>query len=181
MPVQTIEVLNNGAGSLDWQVAAPSASWLAVTNTAGTSVAGVTPPSIGVQVNPEGLSPGIHYGQITIASSTATNSPRQVTVVLNLLGPAQDPGPVVLPTGLIFAGPAGGQNPDPQTITVYNLSTAPLIMGSSRTFVGAGNWFVHYIINAAIPPSAPLYYRYAADRRFKSGNLSGRVDARFFG
>jgi uncharacterized protein (TIGR03437 family) len=29
-------------------------------------------------------------------------------------------------------------------------------MGSSRTFVGTGNWFVHDIINATVPPAVPL-------------------------
>jgi len=161
VPAQSFEVVNNGAGTMNWTLtAAPldsGLSWISVNPTQGSSTGGVTPSPIGVQVNAAGLAPGTYYGQITVTSPTAQNSPQLLTVVLNVLPPNSDPGPVVLPSGLIFTGAAGGQNPPAQTVTVTNLSATPLLMGSSRTYVPpAANWFAHDTINATILPSFPL-------------------------
>jgi uncharacterized protein (TIGR03437 family) len=159
VPPQTFDVVNGGQGTLNWTVSAsvmgPVSNWLSVTPTSGSSGTG-TPPPVSVQVKPAGLAPGVYYGRILVASPTALNSPQMLAVVLNLLTRDQNPGPVVQPSGLIFSGVASGQNPQPQTILVSDLTAAPLTMGSSRTFVGTGNWFVHTPINATITPDAPV-------------------------
>ena len=159
-PSQTFEVLNPGAGTLNWTLTSTTTdggNWLSAVPTSGSSTGGQTPAPVSVQVNPGGLAPGSYYGQITVQSPTAQNSPQVLTVVLNLLPAGQDPGPTVLPSGLIFSGVAGGQNPAAQTVIVNNLSATPLTMGSSRTFVGgASNWFSHDPINATVTPNTPL-------------------------
>ena len=160
VPSQTFEVVNKGQGTMNWTltptVTGGVSNWLAVSPSSGSSVGGAVPPPISVQVNPSGLTAGKYYGQIAVTSSTAANSPQLLTVVLNLLPSGQDPGPVIQPSGLIFAASAGGPNPAPQTITVSDLAAVPLTLGSSRTFVGVGNWFVHDPINATITPNSPL-------------------------
>src|SRR5207244_1541449 len=60
-------------------------NWLVVTpqngqaNAAGTAT---TTPPVSVSVNPSGLAPGTYTGQISVMSSTATNSPQTVNVTL---------------------------------------------------------------------------------------------------
>jgi uncharacterized protein (TIGR03437 family) len=159
VPPQTFDVVNGGQGTMNWTASASVLgsvpTWLSVTPGSGSSTAGIPPP-VSVQVKPTGLAPGIYYGQIFVTSPTALNSPQMVGVVLNLLTRDQNPGPVVQPSGLIFTGVAGGQNPQAQTVLVSDLTPNPLTLGSSRTFVGIGNWFVHSPINATITPDAPL-------------------------
>ena len=157
VPAQSFEVVNTGQGTLNWTATVTSgSSWLAVFPSSGSSVGGSTPQSVSVQVNAAGLTAGINYGQITVNSPNAANSPQLLTVVFQVLPPGQDPGPVVQPSGIIFSAVAGGANPAPQTITVSNLASTPLTLGSSETFVGTGNWFVHDPTNATITPSSPL-------------------------
>jgi uncharacterized protein (TIGR03437 family) len=159
VPAQTFDVVNGGQGTMNWTTSASVlgsvSTWLSVTPGSGSSGPGI-PPSVSVQVKPAGLTPGIYYGQILVSSPTALNSPQLVGVVLNLLARDQNPGPVVQPSGLIFTGVAGAQSPPPQTVLVSDLTPNPLTLGSSRTFVGTGNWFVHSPINATITPDAPL-------------------------
>jgi len=158
-PPQTFDVVNGGQGTMNWTATASVLgsvpTWFSVTPGSGSSGAGIS-PSVSVQVKPNGLTPGIYYGQILVTSPTALNSPQMLTVVLNLLTRDQNPGPVVQPSGLIFTGVAGAQSPPPQTVLISDLTPNPLTLGSSRTFVGTGNWFVHSPINATITPDAPL-------------------------
>lgn len=160
IPSQTFEIINSGQGDMDWSVSpktlGTTVNWLMITPMSGPSTGGITPPPVTVSVNPSGLAPGIYYGQIVVKSEMAVNSPQLLTIVLNLLAPDQDPGPVVQPTGLFFTGVAGGADPAPQTFVIANLSTNPLLFGSSQTFVPQGNWFVHAPLNGTVTPNNPV-------------------------
>ena len=160
IPSQTFEVINSGQGDMDWSVSpkplGSGTNWLVVTPSTGTSSGGTTPQSVTVAVNPAGLAPGVHYEQIVVTSTTAINSPQLLTIVLDLLTPDQDPGPVVQPAGLFFTGVASGADPSPQTFLISNLSTNPVLFGSSQTFVPEGSWFVHSPLNGTITPDSPL-------------------------
>jgi len=157
VPAQSFEVVNTGQGTLTFTASVSSTSpWLSVSPGSGSSTGGSKPQSVSVQVNVAGLVAGIYYGQVTVKSPNAANSPQFLTIVFQVLPPGQNPGPVVQPSGIIFSAVAGGANPLPQTVTVSNLTSTPLTMGSSETFVGVGNWFVHDPTNATIVPSSPL-------------------------
>ncbi len=160
IPSQTFEVINAGQGDMDWSVSpkplGSGTNWLVVTPSTGTSSSGITPQSVTVAVNPAGLAPGVHYGQLVVTSTTAINSPQLLTIVFELLTPDQDPGPVVQPAGLFFTGVADGADPSPQTFLISNLSTSPVLFGSSQTFVPEGSWFVHSPLNGTITPDTPL-------------------------
>ena len=51
----------------------------------------------------------------------AANSPQLTTVVLNLLEEDRDPGPIVDPSGLIFASVPEDPAPSPQSFRISNL------------------------------------------------------------
>jgi uncharacterized protein (TIGR03437 family) len=159
-PSQSFEVLNTGGGGLTWStsvlIPGGGLSWLTVSPSAGTSVAGSAPPSVSVAVNPGGLAAGIYYAQVVVSSSSAINSPQLSTVVLDLRTPEQDPGPIVQPSGLFFTARAGGIDPPAQMFSISNLSRSALVFGSSRTFVPQGSWFVHAPINSSVEPGQPL-------------------------
>ena len=90
-------------------------------------------PLIEAAVNQRGLDEGIYYGQITVESDDADNSPQILTAVLNLLAPAAQPDPVVRPTGLLLRT----SDVAPQRVTISNLTnndqgfSAEVVSGAS--------------------------------------------------
>ncbi len=117
-PSQSITVLNQGTGPLNWSAKASAlfGSWLSVAPSAGSGGEVAT-----VSVDPTNLAPGDYYGLVKFTAAGASNSPQPVVVVLNVL-PATSAVPTVEPTGLIFVGEQGGANPAAQTVTVSNPS-----------------------------------------------------------
>ena len=146
VPPQTFGILNSGNGVMGWSVSSTTVSggntWLSVTPGSGTTDASsLTVPLITVSVNPAGLAPGAYSGQIQVTSTTADDSPQFVSVILNVLPGGSNPGPLVLPTGLIFTQAAGGPAAGTQTITVSNLTGLPLKFTTGTLTTVGGGWF----------------------------------------
>src|SRR5262249_14504668 len=125
VPSQNFGVLNIGRGVMQWAASTSTlsggANWLSAGPASGASDASsLEVPLVDVAVNPAGLDPGEYYGRIRVTSQAADNSPQYITVVLNVLPPGSDPGPVVQPTGLIFTGAAGQPVPASQSVLVSN-------------------------------------------------------------
>jgi hypothetical protein len=87
MGVQTFSISNPTGGALNWS-AAVDKNWISVTPNSGTSD-GV----VNVSVDISGLSAGVHSGTITISAANASNSPRTVTVILNVYKPGHSSVP----------------------------------------------------------------------------------------
>jgi uncharacterized protein (TIGR03437 family) len=155
---QTIQVLNGGAGSLNFSVTASTllggSGWLSVSPSAGTANS-TTPAALAVSVNPAGLVEGDYYGQIQISSPGVDNSPQTATVVLNVAGSGEDLGAFVSKTGLIFVGRAGNTNPAAQTITITNPSTLSLKFSTSSSFEQGSNWFTVQPANGSVNSASP--------------------------
>jgi adhesin/invasin len=62
-------------------------------------------------------------------------------VVLQVVEPEVPVSPVISPTGLIFVGQQGGSNPQPQTVTISNLSRRPVTFSTSSYFEQGDGWF----------------------------------------
>jgi uncharacterized protein (TIGR03437 family) len=154
-PPQDFHVLNTGQGSMPWSTMTRTFSGasglFSIAPTAGISNANEVPAPLIVTASTSGVAPGAYYGQITVTSPTAANSPQTNTVVLNVLPADQNPGPVVQPSGLYFTTAAGAADPDAQSFVIANLSPSPILFNSNRTFVPDGNWFVHDPISGTIP------------------------------
>jgi len=142
IPSQTFGILNSGSGTMAWAVTSSTVSggnWLSVTPSSGsTDASSLTVPLVTVSVNPSNLSAGQYSGQIKVASTTANNSPQFVSVILNVLPAGSNPGPLVLPTGLIFTQATGGAAAGPQSFSVSNL-TAKQITFTAGTLTNDGN------------------------------------------
>src|SRR4029077_6179469 len=102
-----------------------------------------------------GLDPGEYYGRVRVTASAADNSPQFVTVVLNVLPPGSDPGPIVRPTGLVFTGTIGLPAPASQSVLVANVSSRPTSFTSGRIPQDPNNWFVQQPGDAAVTPGQP--------------------------
>lgn len=112
---QTFEIINNGIGDFNY-ILSENADWLIVEPMSG----GPIPPNeiINVSVDISGLSTGIYEAEIVVETApVVTGSPDTVVVILNL-----DAQPVLLvePTLLMFEAFPGGENPEPQVITILN-------------------------------------------------------------
>jgi uncharacterized protein (TIGR03437 family) len=163
-PSQSITVLNQGTGALNWS-AIPSAlvgSWLSVTPSNGAAG-----DAARVSVDPANLAPGVYYGLVTFTAAGAPNSPQAAVVVLNVM-PAASAVPTVEPTGLIFVGQQGGTNPAAQTVAVSNPSNQSITV--TPTPVAQQNGVF------SITPSGSVTVTSAQAAQFMvSANLAGLV------
>jgi len=75
---QSILVENSGTGTLNW-TASTDQNWLSCSPSSGGNTG-----EIWVSVDKTGLSPGTYTGAVTVSDSLAINSPRTVTVTLNV-------------------------------------------------------------------------------------------------
>lgn len=146
VPAQTFGILNSGSGVMDWSVSISTVSggngWLSVTpNTGSTDASSLSVPLVTVSVNPAGLTPGQYSGKIQVSSTTADDTPQFVSVILNVLPAGSNPGPIVLPTGLIFTQAVGGATASPQTISLSNLTAAQETFTTGTLTTDGANWF----------------------------------------
>ena len=76
-----------------------------------------------------------------MAAAGASNTPQFVSVILNVLPAGSNPGPLVLPTGLIFTEAAGGAAAGSQTITLANLIGSQMTFATGKLTNDGANWF----------------------------------------
>jgi len=196
-PSQSIGVLNIGQGAMSWTATASTLSggnWLSVSPASGRSDAGsLVVPMTDVNVDVTGLKPGQYSGLIRIEAASANNSPQSVTVDLNVLPAGTNPGPLVRPTGLIFAARAGTSSPGSQTVRLATAVPGRLeVRGGLLTFDGA-NWLDVVPRNPVVAPAEPRdvtvqptlgslaagVYRGALTFLFADGSPSQVVDVLF--
>ena len=143
-PAQSFRVLNAGFGTLSWDISTSTLSggdWLSVRPTSGTSDA-VMSPAVQVTVDHTGLEPGAYYGVVEVTAPEAASSPEFLTAVLNLLPTESNPGPLVIPTGLVFSSSVGRlAQALAQQIQIFNLTSTPLSFTSSVSTSDGADWF----------------------------------------
>jgi uncharacterized protein (TIGR03437 family) len=127
---QTLAITSTNSVALNYTVTANSpGNWLTATGN------GTTPGTVTVSVNPSGLVVGQYTGYVVITSSSASNSPYTLQVILNVTNPA----PIVAsPSSLAFFIPADGSTPAPQSVAV--LSTGGATSFTATAVSQGGNW-----------------------------------------
>jgi uncharacterized protein (TIGR03437 family) len=143
---------------MEWKATASSrGNWLSITPAEGLTDAGsLEVPTVDVAIAAAGLGPGEYYGQVKIEAAGADNSPQFVSVVLTVLPPGSDPGPLVRPTGLIFTGVAGSANPATQTVRISNLTSTARTFASGRLSIDGQSWFSSSPAGATVRPGQPV-------------------------
>lgn len=153
---QSFGILNTGSGSMSWTATTnvlSGSGWLNVSPASGTVNQPLLDVSfVNVSVNPGGLAAGEYFGSVQISAPGASNSPQTVTIVLDVLPAGSNPGPQVLPSGLVFTGIAGGENPGAQTVTIANTTSVPHVYGSSVSYVSGNDWINYLPANATVVP-----------------------------
>jgi len=115
-PAQSVTTSSSGVAIGYSLSASSSVGWLSVKPATGT-----TPGSIGISVNPAGLSPGTYSGTVIVDSSDASNGPLPVAVTFTV---TPVPTLAVGPELLTFKAKAGGAPPASQTITTNSSGAA---------------------------------------------------------
>ncbi|MBN1938465.1 MAG: SBBP repeat-containing protein [Candidatus Aminicenantes bacterium] len=86
-PAQTTILSNSGTGTLNW-TAAPQVDWISVTPASGTGNAVLT-----VSINRTDHEPGAYQGTIMVSAGGASNTPRAITIDLNIAAEGADAPP----------------------------------------------------------------------------------------
>jgi uncharacterized protein (TIGR03437 family) len=150
-------VLNSGQGSMNWTATSSTlsggSSWLSATPSSGVSDAVTQATSLDARVDPTGLAAGEYYGQIAVAAPSAGNSPRLVSIVLNVLPADKSPGAQVYPSGLLFTGVAHGANPDARTVTLTNVAATAAAYTSANLTDDGANWITLTPASGFVPGS----------------------------
>jgi uncharacterized protein (TIGR03437 family) len=158
IPTQTFGVINVGRGSMDWTTTTSTLAggdWLRASPALSSSTAGADAPLVEVTVDYQGLAPGGYHGLVEVRSNAAANSPQVVTVFLEVQPPGSDPGPLVVPSELVFTAAPGGASPSSQDLLVYNVTADPRSFRSSRSTDNGGDWLTVLPGEATIDPQQP--------------------------
>jgi uncharacterized protein (TIGR03437 family) len=160
-------------------------SWLSVFPQSGqTDAASPIVPQARVAVNPQGLAAGTYYGQVQVSSTGATNDPQVISVVLTVLPPGSNLGPIIQPAGIIFTAVSGAQPPSSQTVTVQSTGSGTLNFTSGHVTTDGSNWFqtlpqsgtvtslepAHIVIQPDTSALGPGVYRGSLTISFSDGN-----------
>jgi uncharacterized protein (TIGR03437 family) len=121
---QSIQITNSGAGTLAWTATA-SASWLSISPASGTA-----PSALSVSISPTGLAAGTYNGNVSIASTGASNTPLTVAVTLTV---TVTPNLAISPATLTFGYTLGGAVPAAQTISITNTGGGTLAWSASTS------------------------------------------------
>jgi probable HAF family extracellular repeat protein len=136
----SISVSNGGTGTLSRlsvgtiiHVGVPPVPWLSASLTSNTA-----PANVSLSVTSNQLAAGTYTALVPITSSAqfVTNSPRTITVTLNVAAAPQVATIVASPTSPSFAATAGGTLPGSQNVNVTN--------GGNGTLIGLARGTITY-------------------------------------
>jgi uncharacterized protein (TIGR03437 family) len=138
--------------------------WLSVTPTGGLS-----PATLSVTVNPQGLAAGIYSGFIRVSAPQAANSPRLIQVTLTVRQAA--PTLAVSRDSVSFAFTPGSPVPAAQQVQVTSTGDAVTFSGTVSTATG-GQWLSAASSGASTPATLTISVNPAG---LAAGTYSGTV------
>jgi hypothetical protein len=130
---QNVNVGSSNTSALAYNTAA-SAAWVSATPGSGN-----TPGALRVSVNPQGMAAGTYHSNITVTAGSASNSPQQVAITLNVTGtPTSGSGRLTAdPRYLSFSYQAGTAGTLDKTIQVGSTGSNLYYTVSTH----GGTWF----------------------------------------
>jgi uncharacterized protein (TIGR03437 family) len=94
---------------------------------------------------------------IQVAALGASNSPQVVSIILSVLPPGANLGPILQPSGLIFAAVADGESPGSQITTLQSTNSSPVNFSSGTLTPDASDWIRLVPASGTITASAPAH------------------------
>ena len=156
---QCFAVLNSGQGTLDFSVTA-DVPWVQVSRAtcpfrAVSGLSTSSPPESVIALRAGSLPPGAYEGRIQVTAPQADNSPQTVRVALTVLAKPSSVGPIIRPTGLVFAAPPG-QTPGSLDVYLYNFAQQTFSYACYFGFLEpeiARDWFACSPDHGGVKPS----------------------------
>src|SRR3990170_1578908 len=121
---QVLLITNAGVGDLNW-TAVENAGWLTMSTTSGTA-----PSQVTLSVDITGLQVGVYSTSIIIESQGAWNSPKAIPVILKVK--SNVPTIVLSSKRFGFSAVEGGNNPNPQRLSINNSGGGTLNWSASK-------------------------------------------------
>ncbi len=152
---QPLSVTATGTAPLAFAASASTLSggnWLSVSLASGVTSAS-TPAAVNITANPASLAPGNYFGRVDFTSTTASNSPQSVEVVLSVAATSAALAPVISPAALVFVA-AAGSNPQPQTVLVSNPATQAMTITAEAE--PSNTWLALSTTQATVSQTQPL-------------------------
>ena len=151
-------ILNGTSQALSYSLSVSTipagVGWLSVSPVTGSIPTGQGVP-ITVSVNPANLPPGDYYGQIRIDAPPAPNSPRFLSVVLNVSAANVNPGPTLDQTGLVFISLLSGADPATQSIKITNVTSRASSFTAAVSALSTQNPFAVTPATGSVAPTQP--------------------------
>ncbi len=114
---RTLEIWNSGTGTLNWSIS-DDADWLSVSPSSGSSAGERDEVSISIDIS--GLDVDDYDGTITITAAGAENSPRYITINLEIEELSEEPVIGFSDSVFSFAAIKGGDAPQQQILKIWN-------------------------------------------------------------
>ena len=137
---QTAAVLSP-TDQIPWTLAVKTYSggnWLKATPASATTIPGLAPVTLTVNVDATGLAPQDYYGAVTLTPTDGKHPPVSIAIVFSVV-PTGAAAPLsVLPTGLVFVS-TSGVSPKQQTFTVSNVTSRAVNFTASAS--ANPSWF----------------------------------------
>jgi len=121
---QPVHAMPGGPLGFFWEATTSSligAPFVRTNPASSTSRAGEA-TSTDVTVDATGLAPGLYFGDVSVATAAAENSPRLVSTVLQVLAPGSNPAPEISPGAMVFTAAPSSPAAAGQPLTVRNVS-----------------------------------------------------------
>ncbi|MBI4902066.1 MAG: SBBP repeat-containing protein [Acidobacteria bacterium] len=161
---RTVNVNSNG-GRLNFSVSAAGGNWLNATPTEG-----ITPATIAVTANPEGLPPATYEGTILVSAAGAPNSPQRVPVSM-VVSAVTRSGISLSPAFINFRQEIAGEAPPPAPVSIASTGSTIDFQLTVSTLDG-GSWLKASTNGGATPALIDISANAAG---LTAGVYSGRL------
>ena len=138
---QTLRVINQEEGILNWSISGKLPSWLTVSPSSGTANGGASEASTTIlTANPAGLSSGVNQALLEVSAPGASNTPQLVTVTLHVVPPTAPAQADLTPQGFFFVAEQGSALPAEQELTLSNAGGGTLTAEFVSSTGSGGDW-----------------------------------------
>ncbi len=146
---KSVSLTSTGAPITFTAAASSSGNWLSINQSSGT-----TPATLGVFVNPTGLSPGTHSGTITLTPQTSGAAPQTINVTLTV---SNNPLLSISPDILNFKFSPGGPTFLQQTLAATSTSDPLNFTVAWTETTGPAGWLAVTPLSAQTPSNLTVF------------------------
>lgn len=153
---QPLNLLHSSTAPLSWRaVVEPEAPWLRLSTSTGTLPPGLAQTAtITMQVDSRNMAPGDYFATIAIADTQARLARKSIVVQLTVLPAGNNPGPEILPSGVVLISGPNATAGAPLDVQVFSSQNTE--WNSSRVTLDGVPWLTHEPARGRLAAGTPL-------------------------